>query len=159
MSSAVGVRNVHRSIVERTTHGAEESRQNSGRGGDCGDHFGYAENAGGFLSLGASWPSVVRTTFFTVATGFGLLALAVVAIRRKRNDWSAVGLALLVAGGSSNWIDRVCRGSVVDFLNVAIGAVRTGVFNVADVAIMLGAAVLLIAELRNTRQSSTFDHA
>jgi len=36
----------------------------------------------------------------------------------------------------------------VDFLNVGVGPVRTGIFNVADVAIMLGAAVLLIAEIR-----------
>lgn len=115
--------------------------------------LGYAENPGGFLSLGANWPSGVRTTFFTVATGIGLLALAVMAMSRKRDDWSAVGLAFLVAGGLSNWIDRVIRGSVVDFLNVGIGPVRTGIFNVADVAIMLGVAILLIAELRKSRQS------
>jgi signal peptidase II len=40
------------------------------------------------------------------------------------------------------------RGSVVDFLNVGIGSLRTGIFNVADMAIMLGVALLLLAELR-----------
>jgi signal peptidase II len=53
-----------------------------------------------------------------------------------------------VAGGASNWIDRAVRGSVVDFMNVGIGPVRTGVFNVADVAIMLGAVLIVAGELR-----------
>lgn len=34
---------------------------------------------------------------------------------------------------------------VIDFMNVGIGALRTGIFNVADVAIMLGAAILVKA--------------
>ncbi len=42
----------------------------------------------------------------------------------------------------------------MDFLNVGIGTLRTGVFNVADVAIMIGAGLLLFAELRRTRETS-----
>ena len=106
--------------------------------------LGYVENPGGFLSLGASWPSLMRTTFFTVATGIVLLTLTVVAIRRRRDEWSALGVALFLAGGASNWIDRIARGSVVDFLNVGVGPVRTGVFNVADVLIVVGIALLAL---------------
>ena len=58
---------------------------------------------------------------------------------------------MIVAGGVSNWIDRVMRGSVPDFINLGIGPVRTGIFNVADVAITLGAVVLLLAEFRRGR--------
>ena len=114
--------------------------------------LGYVENPGGFLSLGASWPAGVRTTFFTVATGITLLTLTVVAVRRRRDEWSALGVTLFLAGGASNWVDRIARGSVVDFLNVGVGPVRTGVFNVADVAIMLGAAIFVLAEFRNSRR-------
>ncbi len=81
----------------------------------------YVENRGGFLSAGANLPPTVRT---------------------------AIGLALFLAGGASNWIDRVVRGSVIDFLNVGIGPVRTGVFNVADVAIMLGVAIIAFVGYR-----------
>jgi signal peptidase II len=108
---------------------------------------GYAENAGGFLSLGASWPPAVRTFVFTTAAGLLLLALAIFAIRRHASGWQALGIALFVAGGASNWIDRILRGSVVDFLNVGIGPVRTGIFNVADVAILLGAIAFLFGEV------------
>jgi signal peptidase II len=80
-------------------------------------------------------------------TGFALLALIVVGLRGKRGP-SALGLVLFVAGGSSNWLDRATRGSVVDFLNVGIGSLRSGVFNVADVAIMLGATLLVVGAFR-----------
>jgi signal peptidase II len=121
----------------------------------------YVENSGGFLSLGASWPSAIRTTFFTVATGVILLTLAVVAVRRRRDKWCGLGFALFLAGGASNWVDRVAHGSVVDFLNIGVGPVRTGVFNIADVAIMLGAVIFVVAEFRRNRprklSSSTGD--
>jgi signal peptidase II len=109
---------------------------------------GYAENEGGFLSTGASWPPVVRTVVFTGLTGLMLVALAVAGIRAGWTGLPALGLAFFVAGGLSNWIDRLVRGSVVDFLQVGVGPLRTGVFNMADVALMLGVALLVWAEVR-----------
>jgi signal peptidase II len=108
----------------------------------------YAENTGGFLSVGAGMPPALRTVVFTVATGAVLLVLAVVAWRQRGRRWHAAALSLFIAGGVSNWFDRVKDGRVVDFLNVGIGWLRTGVFNVADVAIMLGVALFVFAELR-----------
>lgn len=109
----------------------------------------YAENTGGFLSLGAGLPDGARTAVFTIATGLFMLALVVVALRGRWSGLRLTALVLFIAGGASNWIDRALRGSVVDFLNAGIGALRTGVFNVADMAIMLGAVLFLVAELRN----------
>ena len=62
------------------------------------------------------------------------------AIVFRWSGWPLLGLTLFVAGGASNWLDRVVRGSVIDFINVGVGSLRTGIFNVADVAIMLGVA-------------------
>lgn len=114
--------------------------------------LGYVENRGGFLSLGASLSPTVRTVIFTVGTGLMLVALLVVAMRHRWRGWPAIGLALFIAGGFSNWIDRAVRGSVVDFLNVGIGSVRTGVFNVADMAIMLGAAIIVFVGFRRASE-------
>jgi len=107
----------------------------------------YAENTGGFMSLGATLAPAARAAIFTVGTGMTLLILTVMAFRRRMSGWPAFGLALFISGGASNWIDRVMHGAVVDFLNVGIGPLRTGVFNVADVAILLGAGVFVVAEL------------
>jgi signal peptidase II len=114
----------------------------------------YAENTGGFLSLGASLPAPTRIAVFTIGTGLVLLVLAVLMFRRQVElgqfpRSSALGLTLFLAGGASNWLDRALRGSVVDFLNVGVGTVRTGIFNIADMAIMAGALLLLMNEVRH----------
>ena len=53
-------------------------------------------------------------------TGLCLLLLVVVLAKWERGVVSALGLTLFAAGGLSNWLDRVVRGSVNDFMNVHI---------------------------------------
>jgi len=114
----------------------------------------YAQNTGGFLSLGENLPGAVRTAAFTVATAAALIALVVLAVRGAVSGYRLAALTFFVAGGASNWLDRALRGSVVDFLNVGVGPLRTGVFNVADMAIMLGAALFVVAELADRRRGA-----
>jgi signal peptidase II len=113
--------------------------------------LGYAENTGGFLSLGAELPRPARTAVFTIVTGFALVGLVIIAFHDRFAGSSSLRLVLFVAGGGSNWIDRVLRGSVVDFLNVGVGPLRTGVFNVADVAIMIGAGLVALNAFHRER--------
>jgi signal peptidase II len=105
----------------------------------------YTENPGAFLSLGATWPAGVRLALFTVATGLLLpVALPWLLYAQRGSPCQQIGLALIVGGGVGNLIDRlVHHGCVVDFIHLAIGPVRTGVFNVADVAIMGGTLLLV----------------
>ena len=58
--------------------------------------------------------------------------------------WVAVGLALILGGAIGNVIDRVTRGHVIDFIDFHIGNWHYPAFNVADIAITLGAACLII---------------
>jgi len=106
----------------------------------------YAENPGAFLSLGAALPDSARFWVLNVGVALVLVALLFHALLGKKVDLpQAAAYALVVGGGLGNWIDRVLRGgTVVDFMNLGVGPVRTGVFNVADMAIMAGAAVLLL---------------
>jgi signal peptidase II len=112
----------------------------------------YAENSGGFLSVGAGLRIEQRLAIFLIATAVLLLGLTAVAVRGRWQGVQLLGAALIVAGGASNWIDRLATGSVIDFLNVGIGPVRTGIFNVADVAIMGGIGLLLFAGLGRERR-------
>src|SRR4051812_17666326 len=97
----------------------------------------YAENTGAFLSLGSQLPAGLRTALFTFGTAIILATCAVAIVRHHRTTPAVFGLGLVVAGGVSNLADRVTHGSVIDFLNVGIGSLRTGIFNVADMAIMI----------------------
>lgn len=109
----------------------------------------YHENAGGFLSAGATWRPETRAVVFQVANGVFLLGTMLLAIRYQWSRLAAIGLILFVAGGLSNLIDRLAMGSVIDFLNVGLGSVRTGIFNVADVAILTGLTLLLVEQFRS----------
>jgi signal peptidase II len=118
----------------------------------------YVENAGGFLGLGASLPAGIRTSVFIIGTCLLLLSLVYVTIRNRSSGWPLLGLTLVVAGGASNWIDRVVRGSVVDFMNLGLGPVRTGVFNVADVAVTLGLAILVLGQMGRRKEPKVSGH-
>ena len=114
----------------------------------------YAENPGAFLSLGADFPEPVRFFLFVLATGLTLLLLVACAIRYQWAGWRLLGLTLFVAGGISNFADRVADGTVVDFLNVGLGPIRTGIFNVADMALLAGCCVFALSEIRLRRRRS-----
>lgn len=106
----------------------------------------YAENPGAFLGLGANLPDLERWLLLTVASGLILLLMTIfVCIREDLGVGELGGYALILAGGFSNMIDRVASGVVVDFMNVGFGNWRTGIFNVADMAIMLGLFVVMAA--------------
>jgi signal peptidase II len=106
--------------------------------------FRLAENPGSFLSFGDSLPKSLRYSIFTIGIGVGLVSLLAYLVFGGRFSWLVfVGLGLVWAGGMSNMIDRIARhGLVSDFIFVRVGPFHTGIFNVADVVIMIGGAVI-----------------
>jgi len=104
----------------------------------------YAENKGAFLSLGGTMPDSARFWLFTVFTGAILLGLTgMVLFKSNLSRGELLSFSLLLTGGIGNLIDRIrFDGVVVDFMVLGIGKLRTGVFNVADVAIMSGIFLL-----------------
>jgi len=107
----------------------------------------YAENTGAFLSLGDSLPKSVRTAVFQGAVGLILIALLWAAsFAPDAGRWQIVALALLAAGGFGNLIDRILYdGRVTDFLNIGLGGLRTGIFNIADLVEVIGVIVFAFA--------------
>jgi signal peptidase II len=103
----------------------------------------HTENTGAFLSLGATLPENVRFLIFSVVVGLGLLYVSYSLFKDKTmTRTETMSWAMIIGGGFGNLIDRVFRGSVTDFLNLGIGNLRTGIFNVADMAVSAGAVIL-----------------
>lgn len=100
----------------------------------------YAENPGAFLSLGAGSPENIRFWIFTLVAGIFLAGLLVYLLVSPENSKAQIiAISLVVGGGIGNLIDRIFNeGRVIDFMNIGIGSLRTGVFNVADIAISFG---------------------
>lgn len=111
----------------------------------------YHENTGGFLSTGANWRPEVRAAVFEIGNGLLLLGTLIMAVKFKWSRLAGAGLLLFLAGGISNLVDRIAMGRVIDFLNIGFGPVRTGIFNVADVAIMAGIGLLMLEHWRQRR--------
>lgn len=113
-----------------------------------------SHNYGAFLSLGASAPKSWRDTVLRLGITVLLISLAIYAVWRPQSDGSmTLALSLMIAGGTSNLIDRyVNDGYVVDFINIGFGPLRTGIFNVADMALMAGLAIWILQSWRQRRR-------
>jgi signal peptidase II len=118
--------------------------------------FQLTENPGSFLSLGAALPEQLRFTLFTAAVAVILIGLVCAALfARRLSTAGIVALALVAGGGISNLIDRLFYdGLVTDFLNVGIGSLRTGIFNIADMAILAGVLLLVLKKRASTSNST-----
>ena len=95
----------------------------------------------GFLGEASGW----QLPFFAVV---GAIVSIVIVIRLARaaatQKWFEVALVLILAGAVGNLIDRIRVGYVVDFIELYYGAWRFPAFNVADMAIFLGALMLIL---------------
>ena len=98
-----------------------------------------------------------RFITFTIGVAIVLLGMLAWALTtRKITRLQLIGCALIVGGGASNLADRIfADGRVVDFMNLGVGRLRTGIFNVADVAIMIGVAALVLRPRAQVGQSSS----
>ena len=110
----------------------------------------YAENSGAMLSIGAGLPENTRFLVFTAGVGVLLAGIAgVLLFSTALSPARVIALSLMLAGGGSNLFDRLTHGGmVVDYVTLGAGGLRTGIFNLADMLIMLGASLILFTTIR-----------
>ncbi|HZS82465.1 MAG TPA: signal peptidase II [Stellaceae bacterium] len=90
---------------------------------------------------------------------FSVLAAAIVVallvwLWRSAEGWIVPAIGLVVGGAIGNVIDRLRLGAVVDFLDFHLGAWHWPAFNVADSAICIGVALMLIDGLLRRREAA-----
>lgn len=114
----------------------------------------YVENPGAFLSIGAGSPENIRFWIFIFFVGVFLAGmLAYLLVSPKNSKAIIISLSLVVGGGVGNLIDRIFNdGRVIDFMNIGIGSLRTGVFNVADMAISFGVVWLFAISFKASKK-------
>ena len=114
-------------------------------------HLEFALNRGGFLGMGSGLNPTLRWWLFTVGVGLALLLVLRLALSREQPTLQVVALALVLGGGVGNLIDRVLlSGAVRDFAVVGFSGLRTGIFNLGDTAILVGAGLLLVTGFRRS---------
>ena len=113
----------------------------------------YHENTGGMLSLGANLPDNLRFLIFTFLVSLVLVGGLIYILLKPMEKLSFAAGLLILSGGFGNLYDRALNeGRVVDFILLQVGTLRTGVFNVADVAIMAGLFVFMFISSKWGRQ-------
>ena len=93
-----------------------------------------------FLSDAAGWQTPALIVFALVAIGI----VGTFIVRSPGRRLLCTGLALILGGALGNLIDRLRFGSVVDFLDFHAQGWHWPAFNVADSAITLGAALIIL---------------
>jgi signal peptidase II len=110
-----------------------------------------------FFNLVLAWNKGISFGMFNTGSTYGPLLLTGLAIVivialciwlwRADTKWVACALGLVIGGAVGNVIDRVRFGAVVDFLDVHAFGYHWPAFNVADSAICVGAAILILESL------------
>jgi signal peptidase II len=96
----------------------------------------YVENTGAAWSLfqGGRW-------FFVAITSVMMIILTILLIKNPHKLFR-VSAAMIIGGGLGNLIDRIKRGSVVDFIDLYFGSYSFPVFNVSDSFVTIGTILL-----------------
>jgi signal peptidase II len=121
----------------------------------------HAENPGAAFSMLAEASPLVRKLVLIGLSTTVLVFVGILLWRTPKASGAAAiddalmrwGLALVFGGAFGNLIDRVFRGTVTDFIQVFLGSYDFPAFNVADSAITIGAALLVIDLLRSRKAS------
>jgi signal peptidase II len=108
----------------------------------------YAENPGAAFGLFRRLPPGARGPLFHLVSIGAVVLITVYYLRlagTKQERWALIGLPLVLGGAIGNWVDRLARGFVIDFIEAHWKGVYTWPsFNVADSAIVVGVILLLI---------------
>ena len=121
-----------------------------------GHHFilTNVENRGAMLGFGQDFPLIAKRIVFQ---GLPLLMLFILLYRTltrpNLNRVLLFAFAFVIGGGIGNMIDRIAQGSVTDFFQIRLGFLRTGIFNMADVAVTLGVLLLAFMTVRGKKLS------
>ena len=102
-----------------------------------------------FLAGASGWQTHFLTVIAVVASIFIVYLLA----RHGTQKLFSLALALILGGAVGNLIDRLAYGHVIDFLDFHWRGWHWPAFNVADSAIVCGAALLIFDELLRVRRS------
>ncbi len=98
---------------------------------------------------GAAWGILQgQMWFFYLITVVVVIGLIIYIQKLKKQDkWFGIALALMLGGAIGNFIDRVVRKEVVDFVNTYIFTYDFPIFNVADSALVVGVIIMFIMTL------------
>ena len=109
--------------------------------------FTKVENTGAFLGMGSELSPALRLITLLILPTLVMIGILIYLIRTKDlTKYSIWGLSCIVGGGLGNIFDRMVFGSVTDMLFLDFQFAHTGIFNVADMSVMVGTGLILLEQ-------------
>lgn len=117
------------------------------------------ENSGAFLGMGSDLNPTLKLILLLILPIVVLLVVLRYLLIKKDLDYITItGLSFIVGGGIGNLYDRILYGSVTDFFHIDLGGIfKTGIFNMADVSVMVGMGLILLAGAINKKSQETLE--
>ena len=110
------------------------------------------ENEGAMLGFGSELSPILKLVFLKSVPIIVLLILLYRILQKpKMNKWLVFAFACVIGGGIGNLIDRIVHGQVTDFFLIDLGFFKTGIFNMADVSVTMGALMILFLSISNRK--------
>ena len=113
-----------------------------------------AENTGAAFGIGGNMPSDIKTIYFQILPLIFLVYLfRMIIVDKDITKTTAIGIAFAIGGGIGNIFDRIFYGSVTDFIILKINTLETGIFNLADVSIIVGIILVFWEIITHSKES------
>ncbi len=107
-------------------------------------HITFKTNDGAAFSILSG-----RVSFLIIATLLIIGALvAFILVKKPKSKIFGIAVSLIISGATGNLVDRVALGHVIDFLDARF--INFPIFNVADICVVIGAALFCIYIFRST---------
>lgn len=103
-------------------------------------HLAHVRNQGAAMGIlqGQRWIFMAFTVVVIVA------AVVIMLMGKIKNHWGIIAVSMILSGGIGNMIDRVLLGEVIDFFSFVFWGYEFYVFNVADIFVCCGVAILAL---------------
>lgn len=108
------------------------------------------ENTSAALNLGENLSPTLKIIVLQILPGLALLFMFIYILRKKQiSKLNIVAFSFIIGGGIGNIYDRIFYNSVTDFMYMEIGSLHTGIFNMADVSVVVGTLLVIFSFIKS----------
>lgn len=114
------------------------------------------ENRGAFLGFLSTLENPILKAILLILLPIAVLLfiLRMIIVNTNLDKYMIFGMCCIIGGGIGNLYDRILYSSVTDFMHIDLGGVfKTGIFNMADVSVMLGTGLLILSFIKRKEVS------
>lgn len=97
-------------------------------------------------NTGAAFSILIGQRIFLILITIAILAFLIQYIKKNKIERKIdiISFSFIIGGSLGNLIDRIIRGSVIDFISLKLGNYNFPIFNIADTLIVVGVIILLL---------------